>query len=80
MAASLKTRFGEDVEIKFGHTGQFDVLVDGKLIFSKREVSRFPHDDEVEERFAMIRAGKPLPALKPASPGPLQRIAQKLFG
>ena len=80
MAASLKARFGEEVEIKFGQTGQFDVLADGKLIFSKKEVSRFPLDGEVEERFAMLRAGKPLPALEPASPGPLRRLAQRLFG
>jgi len=59
----LKARFGEKVEIKVGRTGQFDVLADGKLIFSKHETSRFPYDDEVEERFAMLRAGKPLPAL-----------------
>jgi len=76
----LKARFAEEVEIKAGHTGQFDVQVDGKLIFSKREVSRFPHDDEVEKRFATFRAGKPLPALEPASPGPLRRLAQRLFG
>lgn len=80
MAASLKERFAEEVEIKVGHTGQFDVLVDGNLIFSKKETSRFPLDGEVEERFAMLRAGKPLPALEPAPAGPLKRMAQKLFG
>ena len=80
MAASLKARFAEEVEIKPGQTGQFDVLADGNLIFSKKELSRFPLDSEVEERFAMLRAGKPLPTLEPAPAGPLRRIAQKLFG
>jgi len=80
LAASLKSRFGEDVEVKVGKTGQFDVLVDGTLIFSKHEVSRFPEEGEVEQRFATIRAGEPLPPLEPAPPGPLKRIAQKIFG
>jgi hypothetical protein len=80
LAASLKARFGEDAEIKIGKTGQFDVLVDSKVIFSKKEVSRFPFDGEVEDRFATLRAGKPLPALEPAPAGPLKRMAQKLFG
>ena len=81
MAASLKARFGEEVEIKVGKTGQFDVLADdGTLLFSKKEVSRFPEDGEVEERFAALRAGKPMPAIEPAPAGPIKRIAQKLFG
>lgn len=80
MAASLKSRFGEEVETKTGRTGQFDVLVDGNMIFSKGEVYRFPLEGEVEERFAMLKAGKPLPALEPADPGPIRRLARKLFG
>jgi len=55
LAASLYTRFGEDAEIKAGKTGQFDVVVDGQLIFSKAEVGRFPVDGEVEDRFATLK-------------------------
>jgi predicted Rdx family selenoprotein len=30
-----------------GAKGQFDVLRDGELVFSKQEVGRFPEDDEI---------------------------------
>jgi selT/selW/selH-like putative selenoprotein len=30
-----------------GRDGIFDVLLDGKMIFSKHEVGRFPEEDEV---------------------------------
>jgi len=55
LAASLNSRFGEKVEVKPGKTGQFDVIVDGKVIFSKAETGRFPLDDEVEQVFAKMR-------------------------
>ena len=29
------------------HGGRFEVTVDGKLVYSKRESGRFPEDDEV---------------------------------
>ena len=55
MAASLQKRFGENAEIKAGKTGQFDVLVDGQVIFSKAEAGRFPADGEVEDIFAALK-------------------------
>jgi selT/selW/selH-like putative selenoprotein len=55
LAASLNSRFGEEVQVKPGKTGQFDVVVDGKTIFSKGQVGRFPVDNEVEEMFAKTR-------------------------
>jgi selenoprotein W-related protein len=30
-----------------GSTGQFDVVADGELVFSKAEVGRFPEEGEV---------------------------------
>jgi selenoprotein W-related protein len=33
-----------------GRGGIFDVEVDGKLIFSKHEVGRFPEDAEILEK------------------------------
>jgi selT/selW/selH-like putative selenoprotein len=30
-----------------GQTGQFDVIADGRLIFSKQKEGRFPEDEEV---------------------------------
>jgi len=80
LAASLKSRFGEEVEIKTGRIGQFDVLVDDTVIFSKSEASHLPHEGEIEERFAMLKAGQPLPALEPTNSGPIRRLARKLFG
>jgi selT/selW/selH-like putative selenoprotein len=58
LADSLKSRFGEETAITPGKSGQFDVLIDGELIFSKSETGRFPLDGEVEDRFA-ARKGKP---------------------
>jgi predicted Rdx family selenoprotein len=54
----LKSRFGEAAEIKLGKSGQFDVIVDGKLIFSKAAAGRFPLPGEVEEALAKLRADK----------------------
>ena len=47
MAASLKKEFGVDAELIQGGGGIFDVKLDGKLIYSKHEMGRFPEHDEV---------------------------------
>jgi hypothetical protein len=36
-----------DAEIVSGETSQFDVVADGKLIFSKQKEGRFPELDEI---------------------------------
>jgi selT/selW/selH-like putative selenoprotein len=36
--------------IEAGGTGQFDVLVDGELIFSKQREGRFPASAEIREQ------------------------------
>ena len=36
-----------DAEIEEGGKGQFDVLADGELVFSKGQSGRFPEDGEV---------------------------------
>jgi len=43
------------VKLTPGKSGQFDVLADGKRIFSKTAVGRFPLDDEVEQAFAKLK-------------------------
>lgn len=78
MADSLKSQFGEDAAITAGKSGQFDVLIDGELIFSKSQTGRFPLDGEVEERFAALKSGKELPPLEAAKPGVVGRILGKL--
>jgi selenoprotein W-related protein len=45
----LKERFGADAELIRGKDGVFDVRVDGKLVFSKHQVHRFPEPGEVEK-------------------------------
>ena len=47
MAARIKERIGVDVELIKGSGGQFEVEVDGRLIFSKKELGRFPEDHEI---------------------------------
>ncbi len=80
MADSLKARFGEDTAITPGKSGQFDVLVNGQLVFSKSQTGRFPIDGEVEERFAALKGGKELPPLEASKPGVVGKILGKLRG
>ena len=56
MAASLKQRFGVDAELIRGKDGVFDVRVDGKLVFSKHELGRFPEPGEVEKALGKLKA------------------------
>jgi selT/selW/selH-like putative selenoprotein len=43
----LEQKYGADVELVPGVAGVFDITVDGKLKFSKKQTGRFPTDDEV---------------------------------
>jgi len=63
LSASLKSKFGEIVVGKRGALGQFDVFVDGQLVFSRSKTGRFPADGEIEEIVGHLKAGRepPLP-------------------
>jgi Rdx family len=37
------------VEIQAGKTGQFDVVVEGKLAYSRYETGRFPWESDLEK-------------------------------
>jgi predicted Rdx family selenoprotein len=76
----LKSGFSEETEIRPGATGQFDVIANGKLIFSKKETGRFPNPGEVERRFAALKEGKELPPLDESKPGFVGKILEKLRG
>ena len=39
---------GAEVTYVKGHSGIFDISVDGELKFSKKKLGRFPSDDEVD--------------------------------
>jgi len=47
LAAELKQHFGVDTTLTAGSGGVFDVIVDGKTVFSKKAVGRFPQEGEV---------------------------------
>ena len=47
MAAAIKQEFKCAVELIPGGKGVFEVSVDGKSIFSKKQSVRFPKEDEI---------------------------------
>jgi selenoprotein W-related protein len=47
LAADIERQTGESVELIEGSGGVFDVVVDGRLIYSKKQTGRFPEHDEV---------------------------------
>jgi len=46
LAAELN-RSGHTTEVEPGGRGQFDVLADGSVVFSKRAEGRFPEAEEI---------------------------------
>ena len=59
MAASIKDALGIDTEVVVGARGQFDVVADGDLLFSKQAEERFPEPDEI---ITAIQARRNAPA------------------
>ena len=47
MATELKKRLGLESHLIAGGGGVFDVALDGKVIFSKKKVGRFPEVQEI---------------------------------
>jgi len=43
----LKNEFGLDTELVGGGGGVFEVVLDGRLVFSKKRLGRFPYEGEV---------------------------------
>ena len=43
----MKERLGADVELIASSGGVYEVVVDGKNIFSKKALNRFPEDGEI---------------------------------
>jgi selenoprotein W-related protein len=54
LAARILKEFGIEPELIKGDSGIFDVAADGKLIFSKYEVGRFPEEGEILELVASV--------------------------
>jgi selT/selW/selH-like putative selenoprotein len=50
LAEELQKAYGVKANIIPGSKGIFDVIVDGKLVFSKYETGRFPQQGEVPDK------------------------------
>ena len=50
MAEIRKQRPDLDAVLVKGSGGQFEVVLDGRTIFSKKQAGRFPEDDEILSR------------------------------
>jgi selT/selW/selH-like putative selenoprotein len=48
----LLNKSAEDVELIKGGNGVFEVFADGELVFSKKELGRFPSDEEIDALIA----------------------------
>ena len=46
---NIKNKFGIDAELIEGSGGVFEVSLNNSLIFSKKELSRFPEENEIED-------------------------------
>jgi selenoprotein W-related protein len=46
--ARLIERGAEEVELVKGVAGVFEITIDGKLVFSKKQLGRFPEDAEID--------------------------------
>ena len=47
MRDALQAKGLTDVDIEPGRSGQFDIVVDGTLKYSRYQTGRFPSDDEI---------------------------------
>lgn len=52
MKAWFEARGRGPVDIQPGRTGQFDVVLDGKLAYSRHKTGRFPVDADLEKLLA----------------------------
>ena len=47
MAKVIEGKFGITPQLLKGGGGAFEIAVDGKMIFSKKQTGRFPEHDEI---------------------------------
>lgn len=55
LAADIKKKYGVDAQLIEGKGGVFEVLANGKLVFSKKKLGRFPEGKEVYEALDAAR-------------------------
>ena len=51
----MKKELGADVELIKGRGGIFDVVTEGKLVYSKHATGRFPEENEVVEAIRALK-------------------------
>lgn len=49
MKAWIETRGRGQVEVQQGKSGQFDLVIDAKLVYSRYATGRFPSDADLEK-------------------------------
>lgn len=59
MRAVLQSHGIDDVDVQPGRSGQFDVLVDGELKYSRYASGRFPSDEEIARLGACLEHSAP---------------------
>ncbi len=69
MAAEIKRELGIDSHLVQGGGGIFDVTVDSKRIFSKKEEGRFPSEEEIVDQLRAFGVRRPGAALVDESGG-----------
>ena len=55
MAAEIKKQLGADSKLVRGSGGIFEVHVDDKKIFSKKEAGRFPSEKEIVDQLRSMK-------------------------
>jgi selT/selW/selH-like putative selenoprotein len=55
LQTAIKERFGIVSRLIEGHGGAFEVVVDGKRIFSKLKTFRFPEDEEILSKITQMQ-------------------------
>ena len=49
MKASFEVRGRGPIEIRPGKSGQFDIVIDEKLVYSRYQTGRFPSEADLEK-------------------------------
>jgi selenoprotein W-related protein len=56
LAEQISSQFGLKAELVKGHGGVFEVSAGDRILFSKKQMGRFPEPGEIEDQLAKIVA------------------------
>jgi selT/selW/selH-like putative selenoprotein len=57
LAGEIRKNFNIEVKLKSWWFGTFDIIVDGKPVFSKSQIGRFPNEGEIIAIIKEMQAG-----------------------